>query len=183
MDFEGLYPSIMMAHNVCYSSLVLDPKYKNIPGIEYETFGNHTFAQGIPSVLPTILSELKSFRKQAKRDMAQSTGNLQHMYNGKQLAYKISMNSVYGFTGASRGMLPCVAIASTVTMKGRKMIDDTKEYVEKHFPGSKVRYGDTDSVMIEFDVQGKTGKEAIEYSWELGERAAAECTKAIQGSE
>tara|TARA_B100000768_G_scaffold5801_1_gene6788 strand:- start:1736 stop:4480 length:2745 start_codon:yes stop_codon:yes gene_type:complete len=177
LDFEGLYPSIMMAHNVCYSSLVLDPKYKNIPGIEYETFGNHTFAQGIPSVLPTILSELKSFRKQAKRDMAQSTGNLEHMYNGKQLAYKISMNSVYGFTGASRGMLPCVAIASTVTMKGRKMIDDTKEYVEKHFPGSKVRYGDTDSVMIEFDVQGKTGKEAIEYSWELGERAAAECTK------
>ena len=87
------------------------------------------------------------------------------------------MNSVYGFTGASRGMLPCVAIASTTTMKGRNMIDDTKNYVEEHFPGSKVRYGDTDSVMVEFDVQGRTGKEAIEYSWELGERAASECTK------
>ena len=99
------------------------------------------------------------------------------MYNGKQLAYKVSMNSVYGFTGAAKGMLPCVQIASTVTLKGRSMIDETKAYVEKNFPGSKVRYGDTDSVMVEFDVGNRTGKEAIEYSWEIGERAAQECTK------
>ena len=177
LDFEGLYPSIMMAHNLCYSSLVMDPKYKNIPGVEYETFGDHTFAQNVPSILPSILVELKAFRKQAKKDMAKATGAMKQMYNGKQLAYKISMNSVYGFTGASKGILPCVAIASTTTMKGRNMIDDTKNYVEKNFPGSKVRYGDTDSVMVEFDVQGRTGKEAIEYSWELGERAAEECTK------
>lgn len=31
--------------------------------------------------------------------------------------------------------------------------------------------------MIEFDVQGRKGQEAIDYSWELGERAAEECTK------
>ena len=177
LDFEGLYPSIMMAHNLCYSSLVMDPKYDNIPGITYERFGDHTFAQGVPSLLPSILAELKQFRKQAKKDMAKSTGATKQMFNGKQLAYKISMNSVYGFTGASRGMLPCVAIASTVTMKGRCMIDETKTYVEKNFPGAKVRYGDTDSVMVEFDVGDRKGKEAIEYSWELGERAAAECTK------
>lgn len=177
LDFEGLYPSIMMAHNLCYSSLVMDPKYDNIPGVVYERFGNHTFAQGVPSLLPSILSELKQFRKQAKKDMAKSTGATKQMFNGKQLAYKISMNSVYGFTGASRGMLPCVAIASTVTMKGRNMIEDTKNYVEKNFPGAKVRYGDTDSVMVEFDVGDRKGQEAIEYSWELGDRAAAECTK------
>ena len=143
LDFEGLYPSIMMAHNLCYSSLVMDPKYDNIPGVTYERFGNHTFAQGVPSLLPSILAELKQFRKQAKKDMAKSTGATKQMFNGKQLAYKISMNSVYGFTGASRGMLPCVAIASTVTMKGRGMIDQTKTYVEENFPGAKVRYGDS----------------------------------------
>ena len=59
--------------------------------------------------------------------MAASTGALKAMYNGKQLAYKISMNSVYGFTGAMQGMLPCVNIASTVTTKGRNMIDQTKD--------------------------------------------------------
>ena len=177
LDFEGLYPSIMMAHNLCYSSMVMDSKYENIPGVTYETFGFYKFAQDVPSLLPSILLELKQFRKQAKKDMAQSTGALKEMYNGKQLAYKVSMNSVYGFTGASKGMLPCVQIASTVTLKGRSMIDETKAYVEKNFPGSKVRYGDTDSVMVEFNVGNRTGKEAIEYSWEIGERAAEECTK------
>ena len=177
LDFEGLYPSIMMAHNLCYSSLVMDKKYDNLPGVVYEEFGQYKFAQGVPSLLPSILLELKQFRKQAKKDMANSTGATKRMYNAKQLAYKISMNSVYGFTGASKGMLPCVAIASTVTGKGRSMIDDTKNYVEKNFPGAKVRYGDTDSVMVEFDVGERKGMEAIEYSWELGERAAEECTK------
>ena len=35
----------------------------------------------------------------------------------------------------------------------------------------------TDSVMVEFDVKGRTGIEAIEYSWTLGERASEECSK------
>ena len=181
LDFEALYPSIMMAHNLCYSSYVMDErKYGNIPGIEYETFniGDRTykFAQDVPSLLPAILSELKQFRKQAKRDMAAATGFMKEVYNGKQLAYKISMNSVYGFTGAGKGILPCVPIASTTTSKGRSMIEETKNYVEKNFPGAYVRYGDTDSVMIEFDIGDRTGEEAIAYSWEVGERAAEECS-------
>ena len=181
LDFEALYPSIMMAHNLCYSSYVMDErKYGNISGIEYETFkiGDRTykFAQDVPSLLPAILSELKQFRKQAKRDMAAATGFMKEVYNGKQLAYKISMNSVYGFTGAGKGILPCVPIASTTTSKGRSMIEETKNYVEKNFPGSYVRYGDTDSVMVEFDVGDRKGEEAIAYSWEVGERAAEECS-------
>ena len=181
LDFEALYPSIMMAHNLCYSSYVMDEKkYGNVPGITYETFRvadrTYKFAQDVPSLLPSILLELKQFRKQAKRDMANATGFMKEVYNGKQLAYKISMNSVYGFTGAGKGILPCVPIASTTTCKGRSMIEETKNYVEANFPGAKVRYGDTDSVMVEFDVGDRTGEDAIAYSWEVGERAAEECS-------
>jgi DNA polymerase delta subunit 1 len=57
------------------------------------------------------------------------------------------------------------------------MIEETKNYVEANFPGAHVRYGDTDSVMVEFDVQGRKGQEAIDYSWVLGEQAAEQCTK------
>ena len=181
LDFEALYPSIMMAHNLCYSSYVMNEKdYGNIPGVTYETFniGNRTykFAQNVPSLLPAILLELKQFRKKAKKDMAAATGAMKEVYNGKQLAYKISMNSVYGFTGAGKGILPCVPIASTTTCRGREMIEETKTYVEKNFPGAKVRYGDTDSVMVEFDVGDRTGEDAVKYSWEIGERAATECS-------
>lgn len=80
--------------------------------------------------------------------------------NGRQLALKISANSIYGFTGAARGKLPCAAIAQSVTAFGRQMIDLTKSCVEETYRkgtldgkcpvDAVVIYGDTDSVMVNF---------------------------------
>lgn len=206
LDFASLYPSIMMAHNLCFSTLVLDSRYNNIDGVEYEKFTiketskcihcrgmgceicentgtttgdkDYYFAQGVPSLLPVILDELKQFRKKAKKLMAKARGtHMEEVYNGQQLAYKISMNSIYGFCGAKKGMLPCVPIAASVTCQGRRMIAMTKECVEANFEGAKVRYGDTDSVMVEFPCPNMSQEEAIRHSWKLGEEAAEMCNK------
>lgn len=64
---------------------------------------------------------------------------------------------MYGFTGATIGKLPCLAISSSVTAYGREMIEKTKQEVEAEYSiangrehDAEVIYGDTDSVMIKF---------------------------------
>jgi len=98
--------------------------------------------------------------------------------DGRQLALKISCNSVYGFTGAQVGKLPCLDISKSVTGFGRMMIDQTKKAVEERYNikngyehDSLVIYGDTDSVMIRFGV--KTVAEAMV----LGKEAAIYVTQ------
>ena len=84
-------------------------------------------------------------------------------------------NSVYGFTGARKGYLPCPQIASSVTAFGRKMIEETQNLVETKYTkvngydhDAVVVYGDTDSVMVKFGYTDlakvmELGKEAAEY--------------------
>lgn len=158
LDFASLYPSIMRAHNLCYNTIVLDKTYDNLPDIEYETVSwtttdnngtesNHRYkyAQNKPGILPIILENLAKSRKQAKKDMASAKKNkdefMESVYNGKQLAYKVSMNSIYGFCAAF--MLPCQPISASVTTIGRNMIEQTKTLVEKWYPESEVIYGDS----------------------------------------
>ena len=49
------------------------------------------------------------------------------------MALKISANSVYGFTGAQVGKLPCLEISGSVAAFGREMIEETKRRVEERF--------------------------------------------------
>ncbi len=105
-------------------------------------------------ILPQILDELLAARKRAKKDMAAATDPTEKaVQNGRQLALKISANSVYGFTGANVGQLPCLPIAATVTAYGRTLLHETKNFVESRYTkangydfDAEVVYGDTDSV-------------------------------------
>ena len=79
-------------------------------------------------VLPTILEDLISARKRAKADLKKETDPFKKaVLDGRQLALKISANSVYGFTGATVGKLPCLQVSQSVTAFGREMIEFTKK--------------------------------------------------------
>jgi DNA polymerase delta subunit 1 len=106
-------------------------------------------------ILPMILDELLAARKRAKKDMANAKDPMEYaVQNGRQLALKVSANSVYGFTGATVGQLPCLQIASSVTAYGRDLLYATRNFVESKYTvangyayNAEVVYGDTDSVI------------------------------------
>ncbi|PPQ66648.1 hypothetical protein CVT26_009402 [Gymnopilus dilepis] len=181
LDFASLYPSIMMAHNLCYTTLLEKPAIERLKlqeGVDYiKTPNNDLFVKASKrkGLLPTILEDLISARKRAKADLKKETDPFRKaVLDGRQLALKISANSVYGFTGATIGKLPCLAISSSVTAYGRQMIEFTKQEVEKeysvqngHSHDAEVIYGDTDSVMVKF------GPTDLARVMELGREAAA----------
>ena len=177
LDFASLYPSIMMAHNLCYCTLLKPEQVQSMNEEDYtETptgcyFLKSKIRRGL---LPMILEEILAARKRAKKAMAEAEDPLtKSVLNGRQLALKISANSVYGFTGATVGVLPCLDISSSVTGFGRGMIDHTKKLVEAKYciengyaHDAQVVYGDTDSVMVKFGVSD------VAEAMRLGEEAA-----------
>jgi DNA polymerase delta subunit 1 len=154
LDFASLYPSIMIAHNMCYSTVILDKRYLNLSGVEYSTIDCGTekfsFVQNQPGVLSGILESLWKNRKVTKKEMNASTDPFtKTVLNAKQLAIKVSMNSIYGFTGAVVGALPCLEISQSVTGCGRLMIEQTSNLAKNQF-GCEIVYGDTDSCYVIF---------------------------------
>lgn len=181
LDFASLYPSIMMAYNLCYCTLVTPEDVRKLslpPECVNRTPSGETFVKSSlqKGILPEILEELLAARKRAKADLKEAKDPLERaVLDGRQLALKISANSVYGFTGATIGQLPCLEISSSVTSYGRQMIEHTKKLVEDKFTvlggyehNAEIIYGDTDSVMVQFGVPTveeamKLGREAADY--------------------
>lgn len=180
LDFASLYPSIMMCHNLCYTTIISNTQLArgNIDKNDFETtpakfhFIKSSKQRGL---LPEILENLLKARKRAKDDLKKEIDPFKRkVLDGRQLALKVSANSVYGFTGAQLGVLPCLGISQSVTAYGREMIELTKNVVleryrkENGYPAdSNVIYGDTDSVMVSFGV--KTVAEAMKLGAEAAE--------------
>ena len=186
LDFASLYPSIMRWKNLCYTTYVIktaeDNPYLGIEGVQYENYETspghvETFAHrpGEKGILSLIEEELGESRKATKKLMKEVDVDKDafkyNLLNSKQLAEKVTMNSLYGFCGTSDGALPLVAIAAAVTCTGRQMIDDTAEFVRTKM-GATVVYGDTDSVMCTFPVsaelRSKGEKALLRNAYERG---------------
>lgn len=138
MDFNSLYPSIIQEYNICFTTISSDTDTDNdIPSV-----GNE------PGILPTEIRKLVESRREVKKLMANPdlSHEIQMQYNIRQMALKLTANSMYGCLGFSNSRFFAKHLASLVTMKGREILMHTKDLVQGM--SLDVIYGDTDSIMI-----------------------------------
>ena len=125
-----------------------DKKRKN--GIKKLTFANpiNTEEKGIMcKILKKLLHQRKYIRKVL---MPKEPDEFKRgVYEGLQLAYKCSANSLYGQTGSSVSCISQVDLASSTTSTGRQMLSLCKSFAEEYFDCDVV-YGDTDSIFLKF---------------------------------
>jgi DNA polymerase delta subunit 1 len=178
LDFQSLYPSIIRDRNICYCTKVkLDWARKHLSPADYwiPPIPGCNFCYVKEHIITGILSEMETTlfnkRNEAKAEMKnEKDRDRKEVFNQKQTAIKVRMNSIYGFMKSDS--IIDNDLMETVTAEGRLMLETTTQIVETNFPGSKVIYGDTDSVFISFG-KGVSFKRAFE----LGEEAAKMCSE------
>ncbi len=92
LDFASLYPSIMIAHNLCSTTLINEQDLNKLSKDSYTTTPSNDYfitPHVQPGVLPQILQNLLSERKKAKKLMKELVLNgrndsmLYAAYNGR----------------------------------------------------------------------------------------------------
>ena len=195
LDYRSLYPSTIIAENLCFSSIVLDNKYSEIPGVNYKEieYSNYKlqyteynkpkkiideaepikkikFAEnGKKNILPIMLEELLNERETIKNKILTESDPLKKkIMNGKQLSIKLAANSIYGLIGSKTSHLYMSSLASSITAYGREMLYFAKKFVEEK-ENMNVVYGDTDSLFIETNYDEEyLDNEKIKTSIEIG---------------
>ena len=135
----------------------------------------------MPALLEFLLGARKETRKEIKvlknrlkteeldKDEQESIKTKITVLNKRQLAYKVSANSMYGAMGVRRGYLPLLGAMCT-TAKGRQSIEKAANEIQKNHKGTLI-YGDTDSAYINFP-HLKTSQEIWDYCLEVEEKVS-----------
>ena len=156
LDFQSLYPSIIIGYNYCYSTCLGRVPNLVEPGVY--TFGctqlrvsagrlaalrDHiTISPGgvvflKPSVrrgvLPTMLEDILNTRIMVKQSMKKHAKDpdLQKILHSRQLGLKLIANVTYGYTSANfSGRMPCIEVGDSVVAKGREALENTIKTIE-----------------------------------------------------
>lgn len=141
LDLKSLYPMSMKTLNA-------GPETKDPDG-ELVAPNGIRFDNDEDAVVVEIIDEMLEERQQYKdlRDQYPPDSEEYAIYDRKQTAVKVVMNTLYGVLGWDRFRLQDKDVGAAVTAVGREVIKFTEEVVEEM--GYQSVYGDTDSVMIQ----------------------------------
>lgn len=184
-DFNSLYPSCIISHNLSPDTMILDTKDINPDTYNTVICNNTTSYNWIKpngknrGIIPLILEDLLKNRKDIKKQMEKidkTTFNHQ-ILDARQNSYKLTANSLYGQMGSSFSTIALKPVAECTTAIGRELLKKSVETVNKHFPDATVIYGDTDSIMTKFielppNATQEEKNKAIDFS--------IECAKEVQ---
>ncbi|KAG4082525.1 DNA/RNA polymerase [Neocallimastix lanati (nom. inval.)] len=160
LDFTSLYPSVIITHNICYTTLLDSSTIDKYPKDSYHRIdiGDkvYYYTKNHIGILPQMMKVLLSERVRYKNLMKESSGADYIIYDKRQYALKIQANSIYGCLGSSSlKFLRFLPGAECTTGMGRnylnKAINIIQEKTKFH-----VIYGDTDSCLIEYKKEKKS---------------------------
>uniref|UniRef100_A0A1X7U2J4 DNA polymerase n=1 Tax=Amphimedon queenslandica TaxID=400682 RepID=A0A1X7U2J4_AMPQE len=206
LDFQSLYPSMVIAHNYCYSTCLGRVKHLTTNNDGYK-FG--TCSLSIPDdillqlqdsvtispngvvfvksdvrrgVMPQMLEEILNTRIMIKQSMKLYKDNkvLQRILDARQLGLKLIANVTYGYTAANySGRMPCVEIADSIVRKGRETLERAIQLVESTPKWqAKVIYGDTDSMFVL--LKGVSKAESFRIGREISKAVTADNPKPVK---
>lgn len=190
LDFQSLYPSIVIAYNYCYSTCLGRvtswrgtnkmgfADFKRTPGLlELVKDKINIAPNGMmyvkpemrKSLLAKMLGEILETRVMVKSGMKvdKDDRTLQQLLNNRQLALKLIANVTYGYTSASfSGRMPCSEIADSIVQTGRETLEKAIALIHSVEQwGAEVVYGDTDSLFVY--LKGRSKDEAFRIGDEI----------------
>ncbi|EXJ82232.1 DNA polymerase zeta subunit [Capronia epimyces CBS 606.96] len=192
LDFQSLYPSVMIAYNYCYSTFLGRvvgwrgtnkmgfTDYRRAPGMlgllkDHINIAPNGIMYAKPhirtSLLAKMLREILETRVMVKSGMKvdKDDKTLQRLLNNRQLALKLIANVTYGYTSASfSGRMPCSEIADSIVQTGRETLEKTIAFIHSvERWGAEVVYGDTDSLFVY--LKGRTRDQAFDIGEEIAQ--------------
>ncbi|XP_046849339.1 DNA polymerase zeta catalytic subunit-like isoform X2 [Xenia sp. Carnegie-2017] len=133
-------------------------------------------------ILPRMLEEILDTRIMVKKAMkdCKDDKTLLQLLDARQLALKLIANVTYGYTSTNfSGRMPCVEIADAIVRKARETLERAINLVNTRDEwGSRVVYGDTDSLFVL--VKGASKEKAFKIGKEIVDAVTAENPKPVK---
>ena len=174
VDFAGMYPTIIISYNISPEMMVDEATYNENPELYHNIDGVY-FKKKPLGIVPKAIIRFVEHRKKVKAEMKKyDRESMEYkVLDNKQYAIKQMIAAMYGFFAYPYGRMYYPELSASITYCGRKNILSCVEFITGL--GYKVRYGDTDSLLIQVSNDVKKDGEDLEeklneFLVELAER-------------